>query len=107
MANYAVLRATKTFFVNTSEGVVKVVKGDLVRAGHEITKGREELFGPIKVKFDYDVKAAEAEAAKLAAAAEEKAKQEAAKAAADVAAETAKVAAAAKAEAAKPPTKEA
>ena len=103
MANYAVLRATKTFFVNTSEGVVRVLKGDLVRAGHEITQGREELFEAIKVKWDYDVKAAEAEAQKAAAEAEAQAKQEAAK----LEAEAKAAEAAAKAEAAKPAPKEA
>jgi hypothetical protein len=82
MANYAVLRATTTFFVKTADGVVRVVKGDLVRAGHEITKDREELFEPLKVKFDYDVKAAEAEEQKLVAEAEAAAKAEAAKVAA-------------------------
>jgi len=84
MANYSVLTATKSFFVKTSEGVVKVVKGDLVRAGHEITKDREDLFQALKVKFDYDVKAAEVEASKAVAAEAPKVAAEAAKAAPEV-----------------------
>lgn len=76
--------ALVTFF----KGNELVVKGQLVRAGHDVHKGAEALFEKLGANFDYD----EAEyAARDKALAESKAKELAAKAAADAKALEAKV----------------
>lgn len=73
MASTEVFRATRTFF----KGEVKVLKGKLVRAGHDVMVGSEHLFEKLHVDFDHDVNAT---AARRAAEAKVKADLEAEKA---------------------------
>jgi hypothetical protein len=80
MAGNKVFRATETFFA----GRVKVVKGALVREGHEVLAEAEHFFEELKVDFERDDIKAKRDADAAAAAA---AKAEAdAKAAAESAA---------------------
>lgn len=49
--------ATESFVVTLDRDIVNVKKGDLVRAGHPLLKGREGLFKPAEgfVRFDIEM----------------------------------------------------
>lgn len=54
MQEDSILVATTTFFCAVDGQLVRVSGGATVRVGHPITKGREEMFKPLKVQFEYE-----------------------------------------------------